>query len=121
MKLKTLSLILTYVLILSLMTSLSFLTVYAVEDDDPRISFDANGGSMSVGSKTVFYGVEYGVNYGALPIPERTARVPLKRFLRKSSRAESSCRRCWMRLWCKNNQTNGGVITDSTSPTLPHG
>lgn len=45
MKLKILSLILTCVLTVSLMTNLSTLTVYAVEDDDPRISFDANGGS----------------------------------------------------------------------------
>lgn len=61
MKLKTLSLILTYVLILSLMTSLSFLTVYAVEDDDPRISFDANGGSGYMA--TVYY-------QGNYPLPE---------------------------------------------------
>ena len=61
MKLKTLSLILTVVLILSLMTSLSFLTVYAVEDDDPRISFDANGGSGYMA--TVYY-------QGNYPLPE---------------------------------------------------
>lgn len=61
MKLKILSLILKCVLILSLMTSLSFQTVYAVEDDDPRIAFDANGGSGYMA--TVYY-------QGNYPLPE---------------------------------------------------
>ena len=61
MKLKILSLILKCVLILSLMTTLSFQTVYAVEDDDPRIAFDANGGSGYMA--TVYY-------QGNYPLPE---------------------------------------------------
>ena len=58
---KTLCIITTIVMVMCMVVNLNMLTVKAVDEDDPRISFDANGGSGSM--ETVYY-------QGNYPLPE---------------------------------------------------
>ena len=67
MKKRLYCLFLTVVMIFGLAAGLNHMTVYAYEDDDPRISFDANGGTGEM--ETVYMNGNY-------PLPECTFTPP---------------------------------------------
>ena len=67
MKKKILCIILSVVMVMSIMINLNIITIHAIDEYDPRISFDANGGSGSM--DTVFMNGNY-------PLPECTFTPP---------------------------------------------
>ena len=98
MKKRVFGLFLASIMILSLAISLNCITVYAVEDDDPRISFDANGGSGYI--EPVYMN-------GNFPLPECTFTPP-----------EGYRFKCWYRKGDPRELQPGDTVYVSSSNTV---